>query len=494
MVMISRAEIIFLLLAFLAGFAVLEIEILGTRLISPVYGLTIFVWTSLITTTMIGLAIGYWVGGILADKRRVGRRGLSLILLMIGIYILSLQHISRMILKGTLPYLSIVTGPIVVSVSIFLLPFIFLAMVIPVATKLLTTSVKEVGTKVGKVAAFETMGSLLGGLFTGYWLILYAGVSTTILVTGSLFLLVGILLSMRKKFLPLLLIPLFFSFTSTKLPASVIFRDAGYYSQITVTEEVFGKYEVRQLILDNAVQTILTNDPNYFNYINFFRIPFYLKKLRIVLMIGLGGGLGVTMLADEYEAEVDTVEIDPKVVKVAEEFFEFDLQRFKVIVNDGRNYLLTTEKKYDLIISDIAFVDWAPYLFTTNFYRLVDERLNEGGCFMINVIAEVEGNNFLSKSIYSDLQSVFDDVVIFRNPKYPLEEWDNTFFLACKTKIEIEKIEEKDFIQRIISRGLRYEELLEIKNKDEFIPIEKESLRMRQLYFDFAKDKIKKLI
>jgi len=57
------------LTVFITGAAVLVVEILGTRLVSPFYGGTIFVWTSLITVTLGALALGYWIGGYWADRK-----------------------------------------------------------------------------------------------------------------------------------------------------------------------------------------------------------------------------------------------------------------------------------------------------------------------------------------------------------------------------------------------------------------------------------------
>ena len=61
---------------FLTGASVMVIELLGTRLIAPFYGASLYVWASLISVTMIALAIGYYAGGHWADhaKRTAGSR------------------------------------------------------------------------------------------------------------------------------------------------------------------------------------------------------------------------------------------------------------------------------------------------------------------------------------------------------------------------------------------------------------------------------------
>ena len=68
---------------FLTGAAVMVIELLGTRLIAPFYGASLYVWTSVISVTLIALALGYFVGGRWADRAR--KTGLALIIALSGL-------------------------------------------------------------------------------------------------------------------------------------------------------------------------------------------------------------------------------------------------------------------------------------------------------------------------------------------------------------------------------------------------------------------------
>ena len=85
------------IVAILAGFISMELEILGTRILSPIFGSTIYVWTSLIGITLTFLAIGYWFGGRLADKGKITVNTLGLIILSLGFYICLLPRISRLV-------------------------------------------------------------------------------------------------------------------------------------------------------------------------------------------------------------------------------------------------------------------------------------------------------------------------------------------------------------------------------------------------------------
>ena len=85
---------------FLTGAAVMVIELLGTRLIAPFYGASLYVWTSIISVTLIALALGYYLGGIWADR---ARSGLSLIIALAGFLTLIIPWLTGPILLATDP-------------------------------------------------------------------------------------------------------------------------------------------------------------------------------------------------------------------------------------------------------------------------------------------------------------------------------------------------------------------------------------------------------
>ena len=87
------------LIVFLTGASVMVIELLGTRLIAPFYGASIYVWSSLISVTMIALAIGYFVGGRWADRAQ--RTGLSLIIALAALFTLLIPWATRPVLLAT---------------------------------------------------------------------------------------------------------------------------------------------------------------------------------------------------------------------------------------------------------------------------------------------------------------------------------------------------------------------------------------------------------
>ncbi len=115
---------------------------------------------------------------------------------------------------------------------------------------------------------------------------------------------------------------------------------------------------------------------------------------------------------------------------------------------------------------------------------------------MVNVIGVKEGkDSVLAKTIYSDLNKTFEDVLIFSNPKIPEDEFNNLFFVVSKQKIWSKTLvlSEQNFLDLVLKESFTYNEIFGFENKDDLVFVEKESLKMRELYFNSAKEDIKKL-
>ncbi|HRB83730.1 MAG TPA: fused MFS/spermidine synthase, partial [Acinetobacter johnsonii] len=148
---------------FFTGAAVMVIELLGTRLIAPFYGASLYVWTSLISVTLIALALGYYVGGILADRARTG---LSLIIALSGLLTLIIPWLVGPVLLATDP-LGLRLGSFISTLILFSPSLIMLGMVGPFAVKLSTSALSNVGASTGSIYAVSTVGSVIGTLFLG---------------------------------------------------------------------------------------------------------------------------------------------------------------------------------------------------------------------------------------------------------------------------------------------------------------------------------------
>lgn len=160
----------FLYLAvFISGATILVIEILGTRILAPLFGTTIYVWSGLITVTLFSLATGYFWGGKLADRFWSANVFFSLFFLA-GLTLLTLLHFKAAILlfADTFGY---AYGPLVASSFLFLIPLIFLGMVDPFVIRLEAEKIATVGSRAGLIFGISTIGGLAGGLTSAYILL-----------------------------------------------------------------------------------------------------------------------------------------------------------------------------------------------------------------------------------------------------------------------------------------------------------------------------------
>ena len=188
---------------FLTGAAVMVIELLGTRLIAPFYGASLYVWTSVISVTLIALALGYFIGGRWADRAK--NTGLALIIALSGLLTLVIPWLTGPILLAT-DSLGLRMGVFVSTLVLFSPSLIMLGMIGPFAVKLATSSLEGVGASAGSIYAVSTIGSVIGTLFLGFYLFPQVGTREIFLGLGiALFLLALGVAYFERKHLSLII-------------------------------------------------------------------------------------------------------------------------------------------------------------------------------------------------------------------------------------------------------------------------------------------------
>ncbi len=439
----------------LSGFICMELEIMGTRILSPVFGSTIYVWTSLIGVTLTFLAIGYWYGGRLADKGKININALGLIILLLGFYVCLLPRISRLILPFT-SGLDIILGPLLTSFVILSLPVFFLGFIVPVSVKLITKSLEEVGGKAGEIYSLATIGSIIGTFITGFFLVPYLGVAKACLISGLVLILLSlIIIEFKAKFLFLAVIPLLFI---SKLPSSAKILESydGYYGQTRIIKNENHLRLYKGVVPQTAIN--LKTKENEMSYIKYFEIPFiYNSDYKKTLMIGLGGGYTAKELAIKYNLDMDIAEIDRKMLDFAKKYFYWNNEA-KVYFDDGRHFVKNS-RIYDIIIIDIGCVFPAWHLYTLEAFQEYSRHLNPNGALIINIFSAKEGEySKLTKTLYKTMEQVYDEVIILRRDIEP-DSTQSIALLATKEKVNknkfisiINNLEyQNPFIKKIIS-------------------------------------------
>lgn len=177
----SFSQIVLYFTVFITGAAVMIIELLGTRLIAPFYGASLYVWSSLISVAMIALSIGYFAGGRCAD--RANKYGVSLIIALAGLLTLLIPWFSRPVLLATDP-LGLRSGAFISAFVLFSPSLTLLGMVSPFIIKMSTACIENVGSSAGSVYAVGTIGSVIGTLTLGFFLFPWVGSREILIATG----------------------------------------------------------------------------------------------------------------------------------------------------------------------------------------------------------------------------------------------------------------------------------------------------------------------
>lgn len=186
--------------AFLSGGVLLGLEIVASRILAPYFGNSVYVWGSLISVFLLALSIGYWLGGVLADRRpSLGTLALVLITAAVFILVLPLVYlpVGRFVSELNLEFRFSV---LLISVLFFLVPSVLMGMVSPFAIKLSATALEEIGRTSGRVYAISTLGSISGALAVSFFLIEWFGTRVIVVVLGLVLLALSLIcMSYDKK-------------------------------------------------------------------------------------------------------------------------------------------------------------------------------------------------------------------------------------------------------------------------------------------------------
>lgn len=421
------ASAFLLLTALLCGATVMVVEILGSRVIGPFFGAGLYVWTSLITVTLVALATGYWGGGMLSDHRRNHTDWLYAFIGLAGILILLVPLVKVPAIRLVLP-LGLRLGSLLSAGLLFGPALLLLGMVSPLVIKAAIRETSSIGRTVGLFSSVSTVGSFIGTVCTGFILIAYFNVDRIFVVTGGGLLLLSVIYAVIYRrswlFMPLLLLPFFVpeagALNSKLLPdgtrvTRMFFKDS-FYGNTQVLEYSVASKRTRELVVDATIQggIDMVSGASVYEYPYFLQfIPRAINpKGKECLVIGLGAGV-IPMWYERQGVRADVVDIDPLVFDVARRFFEFNISG-QSVVDDARYFLNRTEKRYDYIVLDVFNGDNTPFhVLSKEALMTVKQRMAPGGVLGINMWGNLRGDTYMTASIVKTLKEVFRTVDIY---------------------------------------------------------------------------------
>ncbi|MCY3761590.1 MAG: fused MFS/spermidine synthase, partial [Gemmatimonadetes bacterium] len=374
-----------------------------------------YAFSAMLTTFLLGLALGSFVAGKLADRHGDPVGAFAVMEILIGLSALT----GMLVLRGTLEaeglwvmreqassgWLGDVGRMFEASFAVMFVPTLLMGATFPLAGKAYVRSVRKVGRDIGAVYSVNTLGAILGAFVAGFFLLSWLGVQGAIICLAAINALVGLFLLLVHRasanglrFIAAPALAAAVLVAAVWLPSRLALRSDFEDSRDTVlfyredragTVKVFRKPDGHLLISVDGNTIGDTRDDLDAKQRLLAHLPLLLApEPESILVIGLGSGITAgAMTAYEDVERIDAVEIVPGVVEGALYFGKHNRRalkqpRVEVVVADGINYLMTSESKYDVISSDAklnpGYTGNAVFL-SSDYYRLCLEQLTDEG-------------------------------------------------------------------------------------------------------------------
>ena len=398
------------------GAIIMAQELVAFRLYAPYFGYSIYVWGSMISVVMAALAVGYALGGWIADRSRTD---LALYCTILGsaLYQLGILFTVHSLLRSSVR-LGDFTGTTLASLVVFAPPMTAMATACPFLIRLLAQA-GRIGSVAGRIYAVSTIGSIAGILSTSFFLVPHLGTQKTlevICLLSAVTAVAGLALQLRAALLTLGLIAAILPFVPSRVwPRSTVWASESAYNLVRVVRR--GKWLILDLNDERSVHTI-RGDPGGWtgHYYDDFALGPLLAPAERLLVLGLGGGGSIASTrVTAPEVEVDAVEIDPAVVEAAVRFFGMNPQdgKLHIHVADARPWLARSQSVYDLVHVDLyqggPYIPF--YLVTREFFQAVREHMSPDGLLMMNLFDASRRQELLISTV-ATLRQVFPSVLV----------------------------------------------------------------------------------
>lgn len=416
---------------FFAGMSVMAVELGASRLLAPYFSSSQIVWTIIIGTIMIAMALGNIYGGKSADRHPDPDR-LYLRLLIAAVWIAAIPLLGKYIILGVSALLVLaisshflVLAAFVTCMLIFVFPLFLLGTVTPSLAKYTVESLEDNGKIVGTLGAFNTIGSILGTFLPTFVTIPAVGTAVTFLIFSGILLALGLLYFISRgagkracavSTALFVLCSIFghsgsFAFWEEDL----VYEGESIYNYLQVKETP------RSVVLSTnvlfGVQSIMMKDDSltrmYYDYA--LAAPFMAgvaqKDSAEILILGMGTGTYAKQCMRYFEGvTVEGVEIDQKITDLAGAYFALP-DSVEVTTYDGRAYLQAIDRKYDVIMVDAYQDITIPFqMSSVEFFTLVKAHLAENGVMVVNMNMRGREEGNINQYLADTISSVFGQV------------------------------------------------------------------------------------
>ncbi len=452
---------------FITGGAILALELLASRILTPYFGVSLYIWSGILSITLISLAAGYWHGGRLAAGKRnhspapeklaylfTRMPAVAAIAIVVAclVYPYLFQPLARM---------NLVFGAFIACSVLLLVPLYVTSAMNPLLVAILLRQSAARGdladAGAGRVFFISTLGSVAGVIVTAFGMIPFMSNFTAVLtiaaVLAALPLVIlyskSIKVAQRRQITVTSAIALVAAlglltgaraYTERMWPANysgaawnveAVYRSSFGTVKVLKSGPRDGEPFTRMYFQDGLIQNIVgagNRSISMYTYALEALSFSYRPDLRKALVLGMGAGMVPMRLAGRG-IDVTAVDIDGASLKAATEIFGFDPGKVHTLQADARTYLRTCPGGYDVVVVDLFHGDGVPdYLVTREFFNDLKHCLAAGGVAVFNTFADLD-HPLAYAHLLTTLKSELPYITLYR-PDYGLASHINSFIVA----------------------------------------------------------------
>ena len=430
----------------------MALEILGSRLLAPVFGNSLYVWGALIGVILAAMSSGYAAGGWFADRYH-GGAVLAWLLLVSGAWTFLLAGAGQRVMLTVSAWVQDPRwGPCLAAGILLAPPAFCLSGVLPALLRLSIGDLDYLGRQTGRMIAVSTMGSLVGTWGTAFYLLAWLGSMALVTLLGGVQIILGMLwwwravaikarnlarVTASTALLVCVLSLGWFSLHPIRVFSAPVHQKDSPYQQVRVRDDDLFRY----LILDRTFHAVMWKGDPVGLYLPYSQLMMAALAItaepKRALILGHGGGSLAKWLANRWpELQIDAVEVDPAVVYAAEHYFEYMLPKgHQVHVKDARLFLRSSAEQYDIIWLDVFARHLIPFHLTTQeFFMEVRAHLHPDGVLAVNLASSGEGpDRQRSYAVVETLRTIFPHIASYavKGPWRTLPtEAENLIFFA----------------------------------------------------------------
>ena len=455
-----------------SGYVAMAYEVAWNRVLALALGATTHAFSLMVATFITGIAVGAFI------VKRFSIFAKSLACFAWAEIALGLSTFATMLVHAEVPYWFLKAASVLsrepqaypvyvilqalICFSVMLIPTICLGLTLPLVSRIATIELARTGRSVGKVFAVNTIGTVLGVVFTGLVILPWLGLAQTFALGVALNLIIGVGLLLRDRLTraavcaaPALMACFVllvgavlddnwqhtFSAGLWRMPeppktrkdfrnavenGKILYYRDGAGATVTVTSKLYGTNEVLSLKVNGKTDAASAVDVT--TQLLLGHVPLLLHpSAREALVIGLGSGMTTAAVARHPSIErIDVVEIAPEVVQASRVFGDYN-DRFwenpkvHITVEDAKSFLQIGHRQYDTIVSEPSnpWMSGVAGVFSREYYENCRARLKSDG-LMVQWVQSYETSDEIVDTVLRTFSSVFPFVSIWESSQADL--------------------------------------------------------------------------